>query len=150
MDPKTGVLIVPNFSIGAVLMMQFAATAAPYFESVEVIEMHHPDKVDAPSGTATRTAELIAASRKDAGSAPLPDATNADARTTPTPTIPIIPTRALANALRRGRSDDIVMWISSPLPGSPDAPRHRVIIRMTFVAMVRIMQTSPDHAHRRP
>ena len=76
LDPKTGVLIVPNFSIGAVLMMQFAATAAPYFESVEVIEMHHPDKVDAPSGTATRTAEMIAAARSDAGSAPQPDATS--------------------------------------------------------------------------
>lgn len=78
LDPKTGVLIVPNFSIGAVLMMKFAATAAPFFESVEVIEMHHPDKVDAPSGTATRTAELIASARTDAGSAPLPDATTTD------------------------------------------------------------------------
>ncbi len=76
--PKTGVLIVPNFSIGAVLMMKFAATAAPFFESVEVIEMHHPDKVDAPSGTATRTAELIASARSAAGSAPLPDATTTD------------------------------------------------------------------------
>jgi len=77
-DPATGVLIVPNFSIGAVLMMRFAATAAPFFESVEVIEMHHPDKVDAPSGTATRTAELIASARSEAGSAPLPDATTTD------------------------------------------------------------------------
>ena len=55
-----GVLVAPNFSIGAVLMMRFAAVAAPFFESVEIVEMHHPDKVDAPSGTATRTAELIA------------------------------------------------------------------------------------------
>ncbi|GAA3530132.1 4-hydroxy-tetrahydrodipicolinate reductase [Aeromicrobium panaciterrae] len=78
LEPSTGVLIVPNFSIGAVLMMKFAATAAPFFESVEVIEMHHPDKIDAPSGTATRTAELIAAARQDAGSAPLPDATSDD------------------------------------------------------------------------
>ena len=76
--PETGVLIVPNFSIGAVLMMKFAATAAPFFESVEVIEMHHPDKVDAPSGTATRTAELIASARADAGAAALPDATTSD------------------------------------------------------------------------
>ncbi|MFT4187135.1 MAG: 4-hydroxy-tetrahydrodipicolinate reductase [Aeromicrobium sp.] len=76
--PGVGVLIVPNFSIGAVLMMKFAAVAAPFFESVEVIEMHHPDKVDAPSGTATRTAELIAAARAEAGSAPLPDATTTD------------------------------------------------------------------------
>ena len=76
--PTTGVLVVPNFSIGAVLMMRFAATAAPFFESVEVIEMHHPDKIDAPSGTATRTAEIIAAARDAAGSAPLPDATTDD------------------------------------------------------------------------
>ncbi|WP_194926783.1 4-hydroxy-tetrahydrodipicolinate reductase [Catenulispora pinisilvae] len=69
------VLVAPNFSIGAVLMMRFAASAAPYFESVEIVELHHPDKVDAPSGTATRTAELIAEARARAGSAPMPDAT---------------------------------------------------------------------------
>ena len=73
-----GALVVPNFSIGAVLMMRFAAQAAPFFESVEVIEMHHPDKVDAPSGTAVRTAEVIAQARRDAGSADLPDATTTD------------------------------------------------------------------------
>ncbi len=77
-SPGVGVLIVPNFSVGAVLMMRFAATAAPYFESIEVVEMHHPDKVDAPSGTAVRTAEVIAAARREAGSAPLPDATTTD------------------------------------------------------------------------
>jgi 4-hydroxy-tetrahydrodipicolinate reductase len=77
-QPTTGVLIVPNFSIGAILMMRFAETAAPFFESIEVIEMHHPDKVDAPSGTAVRTAELMAAARAAAGSAPLPDATTSD------------------------------------------------------------------------
>ena len=69
------VLVAPNFSIGAVLMMRFAASAAPYFESVEIVELHHPDKVDAPSGTARRTAELIADARREAGSAPIPDAT---------------------------------------------------------------------------
>ena len=69
------VLVAPNFSIGAVLMMRFAANAAPYFESVEIVELHHPDKVDAPSGTATRTAELVAEARAAAGSAPMPDAT---------------------------------------------------------------------------
>jgi 4-hydroxy-tetrahydrodipicolinate reductase len=77
-DTQVGVLIVPNFSVGAVLMMRFAATAAPFFESVEVVEMHHPDKVDAPSGTAVRTAEVIAAARRKAGSAALPDATTTD------------------------------------------------------------------------
>jgi 4-hydroxy-tetrahydrodipicolinate reductase len=74
--PGTGVLIAPNFSIGAILMMRFAAEAAPFFESVEVVELHHPEKADAPSGTARRTAELIAAARRDAGSAPMPDATS--------------------------------------------------------------------------
>jgi 4-hydroxy-tetrahydrodipicolinate reductase len=72
----TGVLIAPNFSIGAVLMMRFAAEAARFYESVEVIELHHPDKADAPSGTARRTAELIAAARREAGLGPIPDATS--------------------------------------------------------------------------
>ncbi len=75
-SPQTGVLIAPNFSIGAILMMRFAAEAAPYFESVEIVELHHPDKADAPSGTAARTARLIAAARREAGSAPIPDATS--------------------------------------------------------------------------
>ncbi|MCX4528452.1 MULTISPECIES: 4-hydroxy-tetrahydrodipicolinate reductase [unclassified Streptomyces] len=74
-SPETGVLIAPNFSIGAVLTMKFAAQAARYFESVEVVELHHPNKVDAPSGTAARTAQLIAAARAEAGCAPQPDAT---------------------------------------------------------------------------
>ncbi|MER8046317.1 4-hydroxy-tetrahydrodipicolinate reductase [Streptomyces sp. NPDC094032] len=73
--PGTGVLIAPNFSVGAVLTMKFAQLAAPYFESVEVIELHHPRKVDAPSGTAARTAQLIAAARAEAGLAAQPDAT---------------------------------------------------------------------------
>jgi 4-hydroxy-tetrahydrodipicolinate reductase len=75
-SPGTGVLIAPNFSIGAILMMRFAALAAPLFESVEVVELHHPTKADAPSGTAMRTAELIAAARRAAGSPPIPDATS--------------------------------------------------------------------------
>ncbi|MFP3987536.1 4-hydroxy-tetrahydrodipicolinate reductase [Streptomyces sp. E11-3] len=74
-SPDTGVLIAPNFSIGAVLSMQFARQAARFFESAEVIELHHPNKVDAPSGTATRTAQLIATAREEAGCAPQPDAT---------------------------------------------------------------------------
>ncbi len=72
------VLIAPNFAIGAVLAMKFAALAAPYFESAEVIEMHHPNKVDAPSGTATATARGIAAAREKAGLGPIPDATTQD------------------------------------------------------------------------
>jgi 4-hydroxy-tetrahydrodipicolinate reductase len=73
--PEVGVLVAPNFALGAVLLMRFAAMAAPHFESVEVIELHHPDKVDAPSGTARHTAEQIAAARADAGRGPVPDAT---------------------------------------------------------------------------
>ncbi|CAB4337743.1 unannotated protein [freshwater metagenome] len=75
-NPKVGVLIAPNFAIGAVLMMEFAAKAAKYFESAEIIELHHPNKVDAPSGTASRTAELMSQARKDAGLGAMPDATN--------------------------------------------------------------------------
>ena len=74
-NPKVGLLIAPNFAIGAVLMMEFAEKAARYFESAEIIELHHPEKVDAPSGTAARTAELMTQARKDEGLAPMPDAT---------------------------------------------------------------------------
>ena len=72
--PAAGVLIAPNFAIGAVLSMYFAQKAAPYFECAEVIELHHPQKADAPSGTATRTARMIAEARK--GLPPNPDATS--------------------------------------------------------------------------
>ncbi|MEU4316452.1 4-hydroxy-tetrahydrodipicolinate reductase [Nocardia sp. NPDC024068] len=76
--PETGVLIAPNFAIGAVLSMRFAEQAARFFESVEVIELHHPNKADAPSGTAYRTAGLIAEARKQAGAGPIPDATSTE------------------------------------------------------------------------
>ena len=76
--PGTRVLVVPNFSVGAVLMMRFAAQAAPFFESTEVIELHHAGKADAPSGTAVRTAAMIADSRKQAGLGAPPDATTAE------------------------------------------------------------------------
>jgi 4-hydroxy-tetrahydrodipicolinate reductase len=73
--PGVGVVIAPNFAVGAVLMMRFAEVAARFFESVEIIELHHPNKVDAPSGTAARTASLVAAARRRAGLGPVPDAT---------------------------------------------------------------------------
>ncbi len=73
--PSARALIVPNFSIGAVLMMYFAGKAARFFESAEIIELHHAAKVDAPSGTATRTASLIAEARASAELGPPPDAT---------------------------------------------------------------------------
>ena len=75
-NPNVGLLIAPNFAIGAVLMMEFATKAAKYFESAEIIELHHPNKVDAPSGTASRTAELMSKARKDAGMSAMPDATS--------------------------------------------------------------------------
>jgi len=76
--PELGVLIAPNFAIGAILMMSFAQQAAKYYESVEIVELHHPDKVDAPSGTAARTASLIARARQHAGLGDAPDATTSD------------------------------------------------------------------------
>jgi len=74
--PAVGVVVVPNFAIGAVLMMRFAAQAARWFESAEIVELHHPGKADAPSGTARRTAALVAAARREAGLGPMPDATS--------------------------------------------------------------------------
>jgi 4-hydroxy-tetrahydrodipicolinate reductase len=76
--PGVGVLIAPNFAIGAILMMSFAQQAARFYESAEIVELHHPDKVDAPSGTAARTASLIAAARQEAGLGQIPDATTSD------------------------------------------------------------------------
>lgn len=74
--PKVGVLIAPNFAIGAVLLMRFAAMAAPYFQTTEIIELHHNHKADAPSGTAVRTASLIADARRAADLGDMPDATS--------------------------------------------------------------------------
>ena len=71
-----GALVAPNFGIGAVLMMKFAATAAPHFDSVEIVELHHPNKIDAPSGTARRTAAMVAEARHGQRS---PDATTEEA-----------------------------------------------------------------------
>jgi 4-hydroxy-tetrahydrodipicolinate reductase len=95
--PDVGVVIAPNFAIGAVLMMEFAARAAHFFESVEVVEMHHPQKIDAPSGTALRTAQLIAEARASAGLGPVPDATAeemAGARGTAVEGVPVHSLRA--------------------------------------------------------
>jgi len=60
---SAAVLVIPNFSIGSMLASQFAATAAKFFDSIEIIEAHHAGKIDSPSGTAVRTAEMIAESR---------------------------------------------------------------------------------------
>ena len=75
-NPQVGAVVAPNFGLGAVLMMQFAAKAAQYFESVEIVELHHPEKADAPSGTASRTAEIITEARKSAKRPVMPDKTS--------------------------------------------------------------------------
>ncbi|MGB8021026.1 MAG: 4-hydroxy-tetrahydrodipicolinate reductase [Candidatus Nanopelagicales bacterium] len=76
--PGVGAVIAPNFGIGAILMMRFAAAAARHFDSVEIVEFHHPRKADAPSGTAARTARLVADARSRAGSPSMPDATTSE------------------------------------------------------------------------
>ena len=76
--PGAKVLVAPNFGIAAVLMMHFAKKAAPYFDSTEIIELHHPNKADAPSGTAYHTAELVAQARREAEVEPMPDATTSE------------------------------------------------------------------------
>jgi 4-hydroxy-tetrahydrodipicolinate reductase len=77
--PGTGAVIAPNFGIGAVLLTRFARAAAPWFDSVEIVELHHPGKADAPSGTARATARAVAEARREAGSPAAPDATRAEA-----------------------------------------------------------------------
>lgn len=77
-EPEVGVIIAANFSVGALLMMEVARRAAPFFDSVEIVELHHPNKADAPSGTATTTAQMIAAAREKAGAGPIPDATETE------------------------------------------------------------------------
>ena len=79
LDRGRSVLVVPNFALGAVLLLRFAAMAAKFFPSVEVIELHHPNKIDAPSGTATHTVEVLAAARAAAGLSAPPDATTVEA-----------------------------------------------------------------------
>ncbi|WP_025274060.1 4-hydroxy-tetrahydrodipicolinate reductase [Haloglycomyces albus] len=93
---QSGAAIIPNFSIGAVLMMRFAAQAAPYFPSVEVIEAHHPRKIDAPSGTAAHTAERIAQARR--GLPPAPDATERDEKGARGADIDGVPVHAIRSA----------------------------------------------------
>ncbi|MGA8987500.1 4-hydroxy-tetrahydrodipicolinate reductase [Aeromicrobium sp.] len=141
-NPSTGVLVVPNFSIGAVLMMRFAAAAAPYFESVEVIEMHHPDKVDAPSGTATRTAEMIAEARDAAGSPALPDATTTDPSGARGAKVAGIPVHAV-----RSRGFTASQEVLFGAAGEIFSLRHDSIARSSFmpgvVSAVRAVSSRP-------
>ena len=92
-DGRSNVLIAPNFGIAAVLMMQFSAAAAKYFESVEIVELHHTGKADAPSGTARRTAQLVAEARK--GLPPMPDATTEQLEGARGAVVDVIPVHAL-------------------------------------------------------
>lgn len=75
---EANAIVAANYSIGGLLMMHWAEQAARFYESVEVIELHHPNKVDAPSGTAATTAQKIASARSTAGLGPVPDATTQD------------------------------------------------------------------------
>jgi 4-hydroxy-tetrahydrodipicolinate reductase len=128
-DTPGQVLIAPNFGVGAVLMMQFARQAARFFDSVEVIELHHAGKVDAPSGTAARTASLIAAARAEAGAGPLPDAT----------------TEELPGA--RGASVDGVRVHSVRLPG---LVAHQEVLLGTAGETLTIRHDSLDRASFMP
>ncbi len=136
-----GVLIAPNFAIGALLMMSFAAKAAPFFESVEVIELHHPAKVDAPSGTAARTAAMMAAARSAAGSAPLPDATTHDpagARGAKVDGIPVHSVRL------RGLTAHQEVLLGNP--GEQLAIRHDSFDRASFMpGVVAAVRAVADH-----
>jgi 4-hydroxy-tetrahydrodipicolinate reductase len=127
--PGLGVLVAPNFGVGAVLAMQFARRAARFFDSVEVIELHHAGKVDAPSGTAARTASLVAAARAEAGAGPLPDAT----------------TQELPGA--RGASVDGVRVHSVRLPG---LVAHQEVILGTAGEILTIRHDSLDRASFMP
>lgn len=126
--PDVGVLVAPNFGIGAVLMMQFAAKAAPFFESVEVIELHHPDKVDAPSGTARQTAALIGAARQAAGVPLSPDATGEDQFTARGEAVAGVPVHAVR--LRGLTAHQEVLFGS---PGETLTLRHDSLDRASFM-----------------
>ena len=137
--PAVGVLIAPNFGIGAVLMMQFAEKAAPFFESVEIVELHHPAKVDAPSGTARRTAELIAGARREAGVPDAPDATEVgqDARGLDVEGVPVHAVR-----LRGLIAHQEVLFGS---PGETLTVRHDSLSRESFMPGVLLaLRAVPD------
>ncbi len=139
--PGVGVLVAPNFAIGAVLMMSFARQAARFYESVEVVELHHPDKVDAPSGTATRTAELVGAAREEAGLGPVPDATAHDpggARGARVHGVPVHSVRL------RGLVAHQEVLLGGP--GEMLTVRHDSFDRVSFMSgVLRAVRTVPQH-----
>lgn len=140
--PEVGALIAPNFAIGALLMMSFAQQAARFYESVEVVETHHPDKVDAPSGTAARTARLIAQARDEADLEGVPDATVADPDGARGAIVDGIPVHALRI---RGRVAHQEVLFGNP--GEGLTIRHDSFERTSFMpgvlAGVRTVPTRP-------
>lgn len=126
--PQLGCVIAPNFGIGAVLMMQFAAKAAKFFDSAEVIEAHHPRKVDAPSGTATHTARAIAQSRSDAALPPMPDATTQQLEGARGATVDGIPVHAIRS---EGYIASQQVWFGSP--GENFTISHNSVDRQSFM-----------------
>lgn len=126
--PNATVLIVPNFAIGAVLMMRFAAQAAPYFASVEIIEEHHPEKVDAPSGTAVRTAEMISEARRAHAMEAQPDATTTAAPGARGAAIDDVPVHSLR---LRGRLAHQAVLFGNP--GETLTIRHDSLDRTAFM-----------------
>ena len=145
--PGVGVLVAPNFAVGAVLMMRFAEQAARFFESVEIVELHHPDKADAPSGTARRTAEMVAAARREAGLGPMPDATTAaldGARGADVDGVPVHSVRA------RGLVAHQEVLLGTP--GETLTIRHDSYDRASFMPGVLLAVRGvgrPARAHRR-
>ncbi len=126
--PAVGALIAPNFAIGALLMMSFAQRAARFYESVEIVETHHPDKVDAPSGTAARTASLIAVARADAGLGSIPDATVSDPDGARGALVQGIPVHALRMRGRVAHQE-----VSFGAPGEALTIRHDSFDRTSFM-----------------
>ncbi len=136
--PDRGVIIAPNFGIGAVLLMQFAQRAAPFFESVEIVELHHPDKVDAPSGTARQTAAMIAEARRDVP--PAPDATQTSDQAARGETIAGIPVHAVR--LRGLVAHQEVLFGSS---GETLTLRHDSFDRESFMPGVLLALRAVGH-----
>lgn len=127
-QPQLGCIIAPNFGIGAVLMMQFAAKAAKFFDSAEVIEAHHPRKVDAPSGTATHTARAIARSRTVASLPEMPDSTTQQLEGVRGATVDGVPVHAIR---AEGYIASQQVWFGSP--GENFTISHNSIDRQSFM-----------------
>src|SRR5919107_1203817 len=139
--PDVGVVIAPNFGIGAVLLMRFVQEAARFFPSTEIVELHHPNKVDAPSGTAVRTARLVAAARRAAGLPAAPDPTPdppPGARGADVEGIPVDPVRPTLRRLSGASGGGAPSSLSPPAQG---VTRDRTPV--TGDALGRLAQPAP-------